>query len=137
MSKDFKWPYKVTISDINYGGHMGNDRSLALFHEARIAYLKSMDCTELNIGDGLGIILKDAHISFLAEIFHGDDLEVYVRFGEIKGLLFKLNYEVVRKSDGKVALKGETGILAFNYQSRKVARIPLSLLNKIEEIYGH
>ena len=38
----FKWPYKVPISDINYGGHMGNDKSLALFHEARIAFLKHL-----------------------------------------------------------------------------------------------
>lgn len=137
MSNSFKWPYRVNISDINYGGHMGNDKSLALFHEARIAFLKSIACTELNIGGGLGIIMKDAHVDFLAEVFHGDELKVKVSLGERKGLLFYLNYDVERTKDRKKVLKGKTGILAFNYQERKLAKTPESFFNKIEEKYGH
>lgn len=137
MSNSFKWLYRVNISDINYGGHMGNDKSLALFHEARIAFLKSIACTELNIGGGLGIIMKDAHVDFLAEVFHGDELKVKVSLGERKGLLFYLNYDVERTKDRKKVLKGKTGILAFNYQERKLAKTPESFFNKIEEKYGH
>jgi len=29
----------VRITDINYGGHLGNDAVLGLVHEARIAFL--------------------------------------------------------------------------------------------------
>ena len=32
----FSVNYKVTISDINYGGHMGNERALLLFQQVRI-----------------------------------------------------------------------------------------------------
>lgn len=137
MSKTFKWPYRVNISDINYGGHMGNDRSLILFHEARIAFLKSIDCSEMNIGQNLGIIMKDAHIDFLAELFHGDELEIEVKIGERKGLLFNFEYDVVRLKDQKKVLQGRTGILAFNYQNRKLAKAPNSFFQKIEEIYGY
>lgn len=137
MNKAFKWPYRVNIADINYGGHMGNDSSLALFHEARIAFLESMDCSELNIGDGLGIIMKEAHIDFLAEVFRGDELEIEVKLGERKGLLFNFEYDVTRIKDQKKVLKGSTGILAFNYQTRKLAKAPDSFFKKIEEKYGH
>jgi len=136
MSKSFKWSYRVNISDINYGGHMGNDKSLSLFHEARIAYLKNIECSEMNIGDGLGIIMKDAHIDFLAEVFHGDELTIKVTLGERKGLLFYLNYEVVRIEDRKKVLQGKTGLLAFNYQERKLARAPEIFFEKIKEKYG-
>lgn len=131
MSKVFIWPYRVSISDINYGGHMGNDRSLALFHEARIAFFNSIDCSELDIGDGLGIIMKDAHVDFLAEVFHGDELEISVKLGERRGLLFSLEYEVTRISDQKKVLSGSTGILAFDYQKRKLAKAPESFFGKI------
>jgi acyl-CoA thioester hydrolase len=131
MSKVFKWPYRVSISDINYGGHMGNDRSLALFQEARIAFFNSIDCSELDIGDGLGIIMKDAHVDFLAEVFHGDELEIAVKLGERRGLLFSLDYEVTRISDQKKVLSGSTGILAFDYQKRKLANAPESFFEKI------
>lgn len=133
---DFTMKYKVSISDINYGGHMGNDRSLSLFHEARIAFLKSLGYSEMNIGDGLGIIIKDAHVDYLAEVFHGDELIVEVRLGEQKGLLFSLHYEVNRVFEERVVFTGRTGILAFDYQKRKVARTPQLFFDKIKEYYG-
>lgn len=137
MSKSFKWPYRVSISDINYSGHMGNDRALSLFHEARIAFLQSIDCSEMDIGDGLGIIMKDAHVEYLAEVFHGDELRIKVKLGERKGLLFNLDYEVLRVEDRKKVLKGRTGLLAFDYKERKLAKVPESFFMKIEKEYGN
>lgn len=132
---NFKFNYRVSISDINYGGHMGNDRSLSLFHESRIAFFESIGYSELNIGEGLGIIIKDAHVEFLAEIFRGDELEVTVTLGDIKGLLFNINYSVLRKNDSKKVLTGSTGILAFDYQKRKLAKVPQLFFNTINEKY--
>ncbi|NPD46513.1 MULTISPECIES: thioesterase family protein [unclassified Lentimicrobium] len=134
---DFIMKYMVSISDINYGGHMGNDKSLALFHEARIGYLKSLGYSEMNIGEGLGIIMKDAHVDYLAEVFHGDELMVKVSLGEQKGPLFHLNYEVNRVSDAKMVFTGRTGILAFDYEKRKVVRTPQVFFHKIKEHYGY
>jgi len=133
---EFSWEYRVSISDINYGGHMGNDRSLSLFHEARIAYLESMGFSELNIGDGLGIIMKDAHVNFLAEIFRGDILQIKLQLGERQALLFYLDYEVFRVSDNKKVLSGKTGLLAFDYKKRKLAKAPQILFDSIQEKYG-
>lgn len=134
---DFIMKYKVAISDINYGGHMGNDRSLTLFHEARIAFLYSLGYSEMNIGDGIGIIMKDAHVDYLAEVFHRDELIVKVSLGEQKGPLFNLNYAVNRVSDAKTVFTGRTGILAFDYKKRKVVRTPQVFFHKIKEHYGH
>jgi len=133
----FVWTYKVAISDINYGGHMGNDKSLAIFHDARIAYLESMGFTEHHIGNGLGMIMKYAHVDYLAEVFHGDELQVKVSLGKREGLLFDIDYEVIRKKDQKIVFKGITGMLPFHYKRRKVARIPQEFMEKIEEEYGH
>ena len=32
---------KIRITDINYGGHVGNDSFLSLVHEARLQFLAS------------------------------------------------------------------------------------------------
>jgi len=135
--KNFIWPYRVAIADINYGGHMGNDRSLSLFHESRIAYFESMGFSELNIGNQIGIIMKDAHVNFLAEVFRGDELIVEVSLGEVKGLLFNINYKVSRTRDNKLVLTGSTGILAFDYSRRKLAKTPEIFFEKIREYYGN
>lgn len=33
----------VRITDLNYGGHVGNDTILSIIHEARVQYLKILD----------------------------------------------------------------------------------------------
>ena len=80
MSEIVKSTYKVTISDINYGGHMGNDRALAIFHNARIAFLENFGYSEMNIGENTSIILVEAYVRYKAEIFLHDELEISVQF---------------------------------------------------------
>ena len=36
----------IRVSDLNYGGHLGNDSFLSLAHESRIQFFKSLDMTE-------------------------------------------------------------------------------------------
>ena len=47
-----------------------------------------------------------------------------------------MQYEVKRTSDGKVVLSGSTLLLAFDYATRKVARIPEVFLAKYRSLYG-
>ena len=39
----------VRITDINYGGHVGNDTVLSIIHEARMQFLKSMAIQKWNL----------------------------------------------------------------------------------------
>ena len=36
----------VRITDLNYGGHVGNDTILSIIHEARAQFLKNYDYSE-------------------------------------------------------------------------------------------
>ncbi len=48
----------VRITDLNYGGHVGNDTILSLIHEARIQFLGHYGYGELNM-EGVGLIMSD------------------------------------------------------------------------------
>ena len=51
---NFSCQIPVRITDINYGGHVGNDTVLSIIHEARMQFFKSMGYTEMDFGgDGL------------------------------------------------------------------------------------
>ncbi|MBD0376149.1 MAG: acyl-CoA thioesterase, partial [Flavisolibacter sp.] len=67
----------IRISDVNYGGHLGNDSILSLVHEARIQFLKQYDFKELDVY-GVGLILSDAAIEFKQEAFYNDILKIEV-----------------------------------------------------------
>ena len=40
---------KVRISDINYGGHLGNDSILSIIHESRVRFLNEYGFSEKDI----------------------------------------------------------------------------------------
>lgn len=124
----FAGSYRVRVGDINYGGHMGNDRALLLFHEARIQFLEERGFSENNIG-GPGLIMSDAHVYFKKEVFRGDELKIYVHIEDLKALSFEMHYKVVR--DQEEVLYGSTKLIAFDYGLRKVARIPDVFFQKI------
>jgi acyl-CoA thioester hydrolase len=120
----------VRVGDINYGGHMGNDKALLVFHDARIRFLESLGFSEENIG-GPGIIMRDAHISFRKEVFLHDSLLVDVGIDEVTMSSFNMIYTVRREKDDAVVFTGNTGLVAFDYNLRKVVRIPETFLEKI------
>ena len=114
----------VRIGDINYGGHLGNDKYLLLFHDARLAFLASLGATEKDIGGGVGLIMSEAHVRFQAEAFLGDELEVCVRPREVQASRFFLDYGVTRVGDGANVAAGYTSLAAFDYARRRVTRLP-------------
>jgi acyl-CoA thioesterase FadM len=116
--------FEVRVGDINYGGHMGNDKALLLFHDARIKFLKKLGYTEKDIGEGKGIIMTEAHVYFKKEAFLHDKLYADVEVGTIEKYTFELIYSIYRESDHQLILEGNSKQLAFDYERRKVASLP-------------
>ncbi|MEN8224112.1 MAG: thioesterase family protein [Bacteroidota bacterium] len=121
--------YIIRVGDINYGGHMGNDRALLLFHDARIYFLEERGFSESDIG-GPGIIMGDAHVYFKKEVFRGDELKIYVHIEDLRGLSFHMHYTVMRGEEE--VINGSTKLIAFDYSLKKVVEIPEVFLSKLD-----
>lgn len=135
--EDKKWIRKqdiarieVRVGDINYGGHMGNDKALLMFHDARIRFMAAIGFQEQNIG-GPGIIMRDAHVSFRKEVFLHDILLVDVGIDEVTLTSFEMFYTVRREQDGAIVFTGSTRLVAFDYAVRRPVKIPEEFLQKI------
>lgn len=124
MQKVFTAPYTVTIGDINYGRHLGNDRSLVIFQDARIRFLRSMGFSEANIGEEKAVVVVEAGCRYLKQVFLHEELIVQVAIGEMEGKRCRLDYTVVREKDGQVVLTGFTVMLAYDNDIRKVVKLP-------------
>jgi acyl-CoA thioester hydrolase len=111
----------VRITDINYGGHLGNDSLLSILHEARVQFLKKFGFTELNIG-GVGIIMSDAVLVYKAEVFHGDVFTIEIGVDDLQAVGADITYLVLVK--GKEAARAKTGIVFFDYANRKIVETP-------------
>ena len=123
---------KIRITDLNYGGHVGNDAILSIIHEARIRYLKSIGFEHEGKGPGgVGIIMTDAAIVYSGEIFYGDTLNVQIATADIDMYSFDLVYKLTSIDTNKTVVKAKTNILCFDYNIRKRMEIPPELLKKL------
>ncbi|NDC43012.1 MAG: thioesterase [Chitinophagia bacterium] len=115
----------VRIGDVNYGGHLGNDAVLALLHEARLQWLVAGGFSEMNVG-GCGMIMGDAMIAYRGEAFYGDELNIRIYAGELGNSSFQLLYRVTTQRSGqeKEIAHVQTGMVCFNYETRKTTGIP-------------
>ncbi len=115
----------IRITDLNYGGHVGNDTVLSLIHEARMQYLKHCNYTELEFA-GTSLIMSDVGIEFKNEIFYGDVLTAWVTANDFTRVGFDVFYKLIKTMEGKeiVVALAKTGMVCFDYSNRKVVALP-------------
>jgi YbgC/YbaW family acyl-CoA thioester hydrolase len=131
--EEFKFtiPYIVRVADVNYGAHVANSAVLNFFQDARIAYLKNLGgYSEMDVGNECGIILPEAHVKYLAEMFLADELVIGARITAVSRSSFTMTYRIER--DGEPTAEGETALVCFDYVKRKPRRLDVEFREKIE-----
>lgn len=125
----------VRVSDLNYGGHVGNDTMLTLFQEARTQFYRTIGFKDETSFEGtVGQIIIDAAVQYKTESFLGDVLEISIAADDFTKFGFDMLYEVRNKATNQEIARGKTGIVCFDYSKRKIVRTPESLLSKLQTI---
>jgi acyl-CoA thioesterase FadM len=127
----YKTEIPIRITDINYGGHLGNDSLLSLVHEARLRFLKHLGYSESNV-EGVGIIMIDAAVQYKSEGFYGDILCIEVAVTDFSSLGCDFVFKLLSKNSNKEIALAKTGIVFFNYEKRKTVPVPAEFKMKIE-----
>ncbi|WP_370060390.1 acyl-CoA thioesterase, partial [Neptunomonas phycophila] len=102
----------IRISDINYGGHLGNDAVLSMIHEARVRFLNNYHYTEQNI-DGRGLIMTDSAIVYRSEGFYGDLIQIDVAVGDFNKYGCDIFYLLSNKKTAEELAIAKTGVVFF------------------------
>jgi acyl-CoA thioester hydrolase len=129
-----RFPYstelEVRVSDLNYGNHVGNDAVLALIHEARRRYVRSLGHDEIG-ADGLGFVVGDAAVVYRAQAFYGERLKVEVAAGEFQSRSCAFFYKV-SKEGGVTVAEARTGLVCFDFKAQKAVSFPPGLLQGLQ-----
>lgn len=122
----------MRITDLNYGGHVGNDTILTFIHEARIQFLKNAGYSELEFA-GVGMIMSDVMIEFKNELFYGDEIIASVAIGEFSKVGFDLFYKLEKEQNSTIILvaTAKTGMVCYDYQKKKVVAVPEDAKTKL------
>lgn len=124
----------IRITDLNYGGHVGNDSFLSLLHEARMQFLHQYGYTEMQF-EGCGLIMADAAIEYKHELAYGNTVRVSMAAAGFDKLGFDLFYlvELLTPDGTKTAGKAKTGMLCFNYSEKKMVGVPEYAKQKLSQ----
>lgn len=129
LDKIFSTVLEVRIYDINYGHHLGHDSLVSLLHEARMRFLTKNGYSEMNI-HGLGILVTNLYVNYLAESFYGNQLTIHIGINKISRTSIDFLYEVIDNSTLKSIARALTTITFYDYQHQKIAKIPEEFLRK-------
>ena len=123
----FSTSIAIRITDLNYGGHVGNDSILSIIHEARVQFLRSFGYQELDM-QGVGLIMSDVSIEFKSELFYGKSITAWVAAGEFTSVAFALYYKLELQSsegeDSTLIAVAKSNMVCFDYRKKKIVPVP-------------
>lgn len=129
----FSTSIKVRVTDLNYGNHLGNDKILAYAQEARADFLASLGYGELTMA-GKGIIMTDTAIVYKSEAHGGDLLTIELAIDDLTTVGFDFYYKISNSATQKEVAMVKTGILCFDYSTRKIAPLPQEVRDKFNQL---
>ena len=123
----------VRITDVNYGGHVGNDTILSIIHEARVQFLNHFGYKELEF-EGIGLIMADVAIEFRNELFYGDKIIASVAVTEFSKAGFELYYKLEKQAGEKRLLvaAAKTGMVCYDYDKKKIVAVPEQAIRRLK-----
>ena len=124
---DFRFihPIEVRYGDLDPQGHVNNAHFLVYFEQARVNYLVhlglfSKDQSFLEVG----IILADAHVSFLTPVLFGMDVRVGVRITRLGNKSMTMEYRMFEAASNTELATGSTVLVTFDYRNQQTIPIP-------------
>lgn len=132
-SFSFSTELPIRITEVNYGGHVGNNSFLSLIHEARMQYLAYYGYTELNF-DGAGLIMADVAVEFKQELHYGDTVKISVQAADFDKIGFDIFYllEKISPTGLLIAGKAKTGMMCFDYNEKKKKTISVATIQLLQ-----
>jgi YbgC/YbaW family acyl-CoA thioester hydrolase len=123
----FEYTMPVRVTDINYGGHVGNDRYLVFMQEARVAWLAKYGYSELSFA-GTGLIISQSFIEYKKELKYGDTIKIQLQATNPGKYGFDLYYCILLTSSDEpvIVAKACTTILCYDYTNKKLVCLPHS-----------
>lgn len=132
LPSQFAFSTDITLyqSHMNYGGHLDNALLLTLVTEARVRFFKSLGYTELNV-EGVGILVSDAALQYRSEAFHGEVMVLRMGASDLGRKGFDMVWSMNDKATEREVARGKTGIVFFDYETRKVVSMPAAFRDQL------
>ena len=120
---------QVRFRDLDAMGHVNNAVYLTYLEMARVEYWRRL------MGkvswDAYRFIVARLEIDYLAPVAVADELTCRIGLTEMGESSFRFEYELVRRSDGRVAARAVSVQVAYDYRARKAVPVDQELRERV------
>ena len=113
----------VRMTDLNTGGHVGNDQMISLLSEARYRFFYHYGMDEFS-RIGKGIIITDLVTTYKSESFAQDNLKFEVGLMDFNKYGADVIFRVTKHPTGQLVVQAKQGFVFFDHQAHKVTPMP-------------
>ena len=128
ISSTYSKLFIIPKSVIDENGHVNNVAYVQWMQDIAIEHYRSIGGLEAQGQDATWVI-REHRIEYLLPAFAGEEIEVHTWVENIRRVRSLRKYEFIRKSDGKVLVKGETDWVFVNAHTGQPLPIPESVSN--------
>ena len=132
----FSHPIEVRYGDLDPQGHVNNASYLTYLEQGRIAYIRQLGLWHSGSFLDIGIILADAHLTFLSAIQFGQPVQVGVRVTRLGNKSLTMEYRLEDGRTGQELASGSTVLVTYDYHSGRTVPLPPEWRETISQFEG-
>jgi arylformamidase len=128
----FRMPIDMRWSDMDELHHVNNAIYLTYFEQARLHYFQ--DAMEWD-WKKMGVILASAHLDYFQPLVFPNPSYIFIRTSKVGNKSLLLEYMITSVIDGeeRVATKGTTTMVVFDYLTNKSTAVPEYLKERLAQ----
>ncbi len=132
----FYQPIEVRYGDLDPQGHVNNASYLTYMEQARIGYVQHLGLWTSGSFLEFGLILADAHVTFIKPVLFGQPLRVGARVTRLGNKSLTMEYALEDTQDGRLFATGTTVLVAYDYHEQASVPIPAGWRTAIRRFEG-
>ena len=110
------------------GGRLEHIALLSLLKEARLAFLKNHRMSEDCIVKGVGFVIGELSVRYVAAAYEGDNIQVSLNISEVSEKRCTLLYQVTKEPQNELIAAAKTTIVFIDIIANKSIKIPTKFL---------
>lgn len=131
----FSTTFRVRMSEINAGNHLGNDTLISLISDARTLFLCHFGMPPEDVANSRsGTLITDLATLYKAPAFLNDQLLIEVGVTDLNRYGGDFIYRITRQRDASVIALAKNGFVFFDFVASKVVEIPAEFRDRFSAL---
>ena len=123
ISSTYSKSFTIPPSAIDENGHVNNVAYVQWMQDIAVEHYESIGGIQAQGSDATWFV-REHRVEYLVPAFAGEEIEIQTWVENIRRVRSLRRYEFVRRSDGKVLVKGETDWVFVDSQTGRQLPIP-------------